>query len=1402
MKKVKSLVLQKLIRSLILTLILGMLQPVLFHTQPVQADASSRDTHTVRVSSATVTASTYDFSFGLLSSGTIIDMSEDDPDESGDGWTYANNVYTIQDGAEVTVTGTSENQRRIVVAEDAKATIILDNTSIIFNNQSPLHLNSGADVTLILADGTNNTLKSSSRSGLQLSSNAALTISGTGSLTAQGSLNGAGIGGCPNNWVCSITIDGGTVTAPGGDSGAGIGGGGMGAGGFITINGGKVFAKGGDNGAAGIGGGHMGAGGTITINGGTVTATGGNNGAGIGGGSQRGGGTITINGGTVTATGGDNGAGIGGGRSGNGGHVTIEGGTVIAIAGDGAVAIGKGLGGNDHGSLELSGYTYNGLPGYRYWTNTTPDDTDKTEGTVFPLVPSNDYQYIEIRPNTAIINMSDDDPDESGDGWTYAHNVYTIQDDADVIVVGTSANERRIEVAENAKATITLHNATITGLGANQSPLLLNSGANVTLILADGTTNQLKAGDYRAGIEVPEGSTLIIDGTGILTASGGIQAAGIGGGNGREGGSVTIAGGTVTAQGGNSGAGIGGGFGSKIGSVTITGGTVTAQGGNSGAGIGGGIAGKGGSVTIEGGTVIAIAGDNAVAIGKGSFGSDNGTLNLNGYKNYDYWTNTTADETEAAKGTEYPLELNDNYYRYIKIAPDATPPIPGDGGTITASDVTHDALALAWTAASDNTSKAENLKYYVYRSKSTMSGTTPNGVLLNDAGGNVNMTSYSVEDLSPNTKYYFIVVVEDETGNKAAYTAVEVTTDLQDPVVHWPEDLTATYGETLEEIQLPGNGTGTPGSFSWTAGGSTSVGNAGTSKFNLTFTPLETEIYKTVTQDVYVEVMPKSLTLTADDKTIVVGDPEPVYTYTVSGLAGSDTAEDVIIDPPVLAVPGFSSSAPATFRIEISGGTVNGNYNIANRVNGTLTVVASGSGGSPGSDDDSPGSGGSPGSGYGSSPDGSSISVIILPPEPDQPDAPTKAVIRAGTVDMSGSIIVHIPDTIVDVAFEMAMSDARTRGHEQNGIQLVIDVETGSEAGSRIEVHLPKAAQETMIARRIAGTVVVVDHPDLHLEIGIDLGAVEEIYRQADSDVTVAVAPIDSTKLGSEARDAIGSRPAFDLRVNDGGGSQVRNFGDGRITITIPYTLGEQEKPGNIRAVHIDDNGTVHWLEDSVYDDEHQVLRFSTNHFSVFGVGYREEVPAPVFTDIENHWAKEDIEFVARQGLFRGTSETTFSPDMAMTRGMFVTVIGRLAQADPGAYTESSFTDVRSDAYYRGYVEWARRNSIVSGVGNGRFAPDQPVTREQMAVILYNYAKAAGITLPKVHEESSFADSGRISAYARDAVAGMQMAGIVNGKGGNVFDPQGTATRAEVAAVLRRFAETAISGNGVGLSGN
>ena len=246
-------------------------------------------------------------------------------------------------------------------------------------------------------------------------------------------------------------------------------------------------------------------------------------------------------------------------------------------------------------------------------------------------------------------------------------------------------------------------------------------------------------------------------------------------------------------------------------------------------------------------------------------------------------------------------------------------------------------------------------------------------------------------------------------------------------------------------------------------------------------------------------------------------------------------------------------------------------------------------------------------------------------------------------------------------------------------------------------------------------------------------------------------------------------------------------------SLFTPKEPGEQEYKGEdglLYAVYVDDAGKVEWITKSSYDASQKAVVFETGHFSVYGVGYKN--PAPAFTDITGHWAADDILFVASRGLLSGTSDTTFSPNTGMTRGMFVTALGRLAGINPDSYKTGKFTDVKADAYYAPYVNWAAQTGIVEGVTAITFAPDTNINREQMAVIMVNYAKKLGYDLPKTLQAVTFADNAQISSWAKDAVKAMQQAGILAGKNGNKFAPKGTATRAEVATVLRRFVEIVI----------
>ncbi|WP_138268424.1 X2-like carbohydrate binding domain-containing protein [Anaerofustis stercorihominis] len=242
-----------------------------------------------------------------------------------------------------------------------------------------------------------------------------------------------------------------------------------------------------------------------------------------------------------------------------------------------------------------------------------------------------------------VIDMSDTNPAASGDGWTYADGVYTISNGANVTVVGDNGGSgRRILIEAGATATVTLSGTSITQTNSNAAPIGLDNNTNLTLILAEGTENTLSGASTQAsGIQMGLAgqatvtSTLTIEGTGTLYATGGNRWPGIGG---RAGGkrTINIMSGTIIAQGANQGAGIGNGRSTPANSnfVNIYGGDITAIGGNNAAGIGGGDnVGKddnAGVITVYGGLIKAQGGNNGAGIGSGYYNYSGGTLKLDG----------------------------------------------------------------------------------------------------------------------------------------------------------------------------------------------------------------------------------------------------------------------------------------------------------------------------------------------------------------------------------------------------------------------------------------------------------------------------------------------------------------------------------------------------------------------------------------------------------------------------------------------------------------------------------------------------------------------------------------------------------------------------------------------------
>jgi uncharacterized repeat protein (TIGR02543 family) len=178
------------------------------------------------------------------------------------------------------------------------------------------------------------------------------------------------------------------------------------------------------------------------------------------------------------------------------------------------------------------------------------------------------------------------------------------------------------------------------------------------------------------------------------------------------------------------------------------------------------------------------------------------------------------------------------------------------------------------------------------------------------------------------------------------------------------------------------------------------------------------------------------------------------------------------------------------------------------------------------------------------------------------------------------------------------------------------------------------------------------------------------------------------------------------------------------------------------------------------------------------------------FEDVlRTDWFFANVYYANANSLMTGTSTDPplFSPHMPVTRGMIVTVLHRMAGSPDAAGFASPFKDVAADKYYTSAVKWAAHHDIVLGYGNGAYGPENHVTREQLAAILYRYEQFSGKIPPDILMDEEFADWHKISAYAKNPVNVLQIQCVITGKPGNLFDPQGKATRAELAAILHRF---------------
>ena len=286
-------------------------------------------------------------------------------------------------------------------------------------------------------------------------------------------------------------------------------------------------------------------------------------------------------------------------------------------------------------------------------------------------------------------------------------------------------------------------------------------------------------------------------------------------------------------------------------------------------------------------------------------------------------------------------------------------------------------------------------------------------------------------------------------------------------------------------------------------------------------------------------------------------------------------------------------------------------------------------------------------------------------------------------------------------------------------------------------------------------------------------GSVTKIETKSDGTVIETTTWRDGSTLTAETSPN-GRVETVEKRA-DGTTVETVESASGEITasVSVPKSVGSTRvdipvsKPtGSMVAVIVHPDGTEEIVRGSVVTETGVALRAEGD------VRLKIIDNAKSFNDMADHWAKDAVEFASSRELFNGVGNGAFGPDRSMTRGMVSTVLARLAGADTAG----------GETWYAKGTVWAVENGISDGT-----APEQPVTREQLAAMLYRYAGS-----PAVSGELGFDDSDSISAWARDAVRWCVDNGILNGVGGNRMTPQDLARRGQVAAMLMRFLQATV----------
>jgi hypothetical protein len=305
-------------------------------------------------------------------------------------------------------------------------------------------------------------------------------------------------------------------------------------------------------------------------------------------------------------------------------------------------------------------------------------------------------------------------------------------------------------------------------------------------------------------------------------------------------------------------------------------------------------------------------------------------------------------------------------------------------------------------------------------------------------------------------------------------------------------------------------------------------------------------------------------------------------------------------------------------------------------------------------------------------------------------------------------------------------------------------------------------------------------HSDL-ISYVISTSFAQELQR--DSVVELAAKKVARNELTKSVSNWAGSAVVYDLQLEVDGKPVHEFVRADDVQVSLPFALTQNGDASRAVAYYINDEGGIEVVRNSRYSPLTQEVTFYAKHFSL----YTAKLASVRFVDLKSvPWAQEAITGLAAREIVKGVGRESFAPDRTVTRAEFIKMlVPALELYKDGA--KAAFTDVRQEDWFAAEVASAYELNIVKGYENGEFAPDQSITREEMAAMAYRALQAAGLDVNGSGNAIPYHDASAVSGYAKEAIAALNKAGIMTGKGNGIFDPQSLATRAEAAQIIYRL---------------